>query len=823
MGLSDWHERIDFLKAGYTTDMETPALSTLMTGDVSSGVNWLTCWTLVAACLIGAAVAWLAKRRNGTTHGGSPPDGAAVRRSKRSEDTAQTFDSNVPEDISKDYMEITLERSQRSESWGFVWHVQAFEAQRFLIAGLEAKSPAGQLKDRQAQGLRPLRRGDELVSVNGVCHFQSMRRHLARAEKVRLQFLKADLVLPLECDSCDCDSPTAATTKPGPVVAAQDSTRSPSSQPSQPSQTQPNDSQPADLSPTSPQGEVAEVAEVAGTQCSTAFCAVEHSLPALPFPSDSLRHVPDNIPDSITQPAPAMVRGRDTAMKRADLPNWCKEKRKSRRHASTGAEEEGRFSSNSSGSGSEQVSGESKCPSTDWEYMMDNRPGSLLHTELATREPQAQSLHSMPRAGTVGLHGDFHAGSNVVIVAGSQAMALQTGALSTVVGGGLFQALPQLPQLPQLPLPQIPLLPQAHILSQAPAEASGLADYVQGFPTRTARSGQVAMPQPTSSTSLSQALEVSKLPHASHGSHESHEPKRLPDLPVAQTEVAETTAASRSGSAPPRSCFLVPEQPGPQKESGKKRTYRSGKRIRAKRTRAAQRAQVGVLTGQAAQSGEGEAGEAGEAGEPPSRPRAGSAPAALRSLELRDSSEKGYYKPRRRAGKKVRQRMEHAIARRKEQALMAEAAENCRMVSDDEPEPNEAPVELRPVAKPVPVPHAKPSHACQKRADSPTSVSTCTTAAATMAHGRHTAQRPQRRASRTRAPNAGPELPGASEIVGQRVLLTGLVHAPHFNGHWGYVDGFDTDQQRYIVRVFLGEPGTPPTVVTCLHGRICCP
>lgn len=187
--------------------------------------------------------------------------------------------------------------------------------------------------------------------------------------------------------------------------------------------------------------------------------------------------------------------------------------------------------------------------------------------------------------------------------------------------------------------------------------------------------------------------------------------------------------------------------------------------------------------------------------------------------------------------------------------------------SDDEPEPHEAPVELRPVAKPVAVPHTKPSHGCLKRADSPTSVSTCTTAAATMvsgvasttttattsasagservaprrsfyarklhdapalptmqegcrvtapepalAHGRHTAQRPQRRASRTRAPKAGPEPPGASEIVGQRVLLTGLVHAPHFNGHWGYVDGFDPDEQRYIVRVFLGEPGTPPTL-----------
>ena len=32
----------------------------------------------------------------------------------------------------------------------------------------------------------------------------------------------------------------------------------------------------------------------------------------------------------------------------------------------------------------------------------------------------------------------------------------------------------------------------------------------------------------------------------------------------------------------------------------------------------------------------------------------------------------------------------------------------------------------------------------------------------TEAHGRHTAQRPQRRASRTRAPKAGPEPPGVA-------------------------------------------------------------
>ena len=209
------------------------------------------------------------------------------------------------------------------------------------------------------RGLRPLRRGDELMSVNGTCQFQSMRRQLARTDRVRLQFLKADVVLPLEHDSCD--SPTAAT-KSGPAVPSQnpqrtepsqersepaqelgqlperqDSTRSPSSQ-SQPSQPgPPGPPGAAFLSQPPLEGEVADV------QCSTAFCAVEHSMPASPPPCSSADYVPDSIPDTVPDsipPAPAVVRGRDTAVKRADVPNWCKEKRKSRRHASAGAEEE---------------------------------------------------------------------------------------------------------------------------------------------------------------------------------------------------------------------------------------------------------------------------------------------------------------------------------------------------------------------------------------------------------------------------------------------------------------------------------------------------
>ena len=145
-------------------------------------------------------------------------------------------------------------------------------------------------------------------------------------------------------------------------------------------------------------------------------------------------------------------RGRDAAIKRADAPSKSSNKKRSRRG-------EG-FSSGSasgSGSGSEQASCASKCPSTDWEYMMDNRPGSLMHTDLPGRDRQGTS----------------HA-NNVVIVAGSPAIALQTAsALGTVVGGGVFHPMQNVrgrQQLPVLPSSQMAAAPVIHA---DPAPAMG--------------------------------------------------------------------------------------------------------------------------------------------------------------------------------------------------------------------------------------------------------------------------------------------------------------------------------------------------------------
>lgn len=39
-----------------------------------------------------------------------------------------------------------------------------------------------------------------------------------------------------------------------------------------------------------------------------------------------------------------------------------------------------------------------------------------------------------------------------------------------------------------------------------------------------------------------------------------------------------------------------------------------------------------------------------------------------------------------------------------------------------------------------------------------------------------------------------------------------------FNGHWGHVDGFDSTSQRYLLRVFTGQPGAKPKIATWKTG-----
>lgn len=55
------------------------------------------------------------------------------------------------------------------------------------------------------------------------------------------------------------------------------------------------------------------------------------------------------------------------------------------------------------------------------------------------------------------------------------------------------------------------------------------------------------------------------------------------------------------------------------------------------------------------------------------------------------------------------------------------------------------------------------------------------------------------------------ELDAGSDLLGKRVLITGLVRAPEFNGQWGRVEAYDAEMQRYLVHLLLDMPeGEPP-------------
>lgn len=733
--------------------MEITVLALLEPGPSFANVGW---WLILF--IVAFLIAMEVKRQQSAE---KSPGGFRKANERRAEKTLTT---RAPEDVTKDYMEVVLERDSVREPWGLVWHVQGYKAQRFLIAGLEPNSPAGSCR---AQGLRGIRRGDELLSVNGKCQFQLMCQELARAEKLSLQFLKADVVLPLD-ESSDED-------------LCQPEPRSPSIQASAESDGQ----------------AIAESVE----EEDEPSCGV--SQPFSPSEVASLAASSGTTGATCAEP-----RGRDAAIKRADAPV----KKKSRRHGA------GHFSSSASGSGSgsEQASCASKCPSTDWEYMMDNRPGSLMTAEL-----QGLSARDRPVPAAEMSHTN-----NVVIVAGSPVIALQTAsALGTVVGGGVFHPMQNIrgrQQLPVLPSSQLAAAPMIH------TDAMGqICPVVEQF-----------VPQMAEVSPELQAVQAVPFPMSRQGSKES---AGTGSATCGVIFEAEESLHARSGSAPPGGCCM--ELPTPP-QAARKRTYRSGKKVRAKRTRAAIRAMQAAEAAEVAEApAEVAPQKQPEAEVKGSAARSGSAPPSCHGGALKNPEpEEGklYYKPRRRAGKKVRQRMEHAIARRREQALMAEAAENCRMVSDDEGA-HAAPKRLARAAR-------------AKRADSPVStVSTAiSTAAATVSAVASTAtasntgsegimprrsfysRRPplsglptmaeaapeivpprasqrnsSRDARRNSASNAGGDV---EEIIGRQVLLTGLVHAPQFNGHWGHVDGFDATSQRYVLRVFTGQPGAKPKI-----------
>lgn len=58
-------------------------------------------------------------------------------------------------------------------------------------------------------------------------------------------------------------------------------------------------------------------------------------------------------------------------------------------------------------------------------------------------------------------------------------------------------------------------------------------------------------------------------------------------------------------------------------------------------------------------------------------------------------------------------------------------------------------------------------------------------------------------------------------LVGQLVLIEGLVSSPQFNGKWGQVKSFDSVMKRYVVQVFLPDAASAPVLTKLRRETLC--
>lgn len=130
-----------------------------------------------------------------------PPEKAADieldRRHKAREDLPEPEPEKCDEDSRRNGLEVCLERLP-GEAWGFAWHSKAFCEQRLIVVGIDPDSPAGRWQlQREHQGLPTVQRGDELVCANDVTQHSSMQISLVVANRLRLKFLRAEGVADL--------------------------------------------------------------------------------------------------------------------------------------------------------------------------------------------------------------------------------------------------------------------------------------------------------------------------------------------------------------------------------------------------------------------------------------------------------------------------------------------------------------------------------------------------------------------------------------------------------------------------------------------------
>lgn len=669
--------------------------------------------------------------------------------------------------------QVFLER-RPGESWGFAWHTRAYAAQRFLIAGIDPKSPAGRWgAERQARGLPAIGRNDELLSANWARHHGDIRRELVVADRLCLSFLRADATRPAELPHAGLEwkppqRPEArSATAEGPAreaPRAQERGAQLEAKGRAPELLRLAKAPEVEAKPGAEVPELPEVPEVWGDSLSEdAMTEDSWERPLTPARAEPLEGALPFWPMGPPKERSASVaplgtyavkrtfvevaeeKAERTARSRSDPPRPlsardplppCQQKSPGSSGCSSPASlckrSRQQSATNSSGSGSEQLSGDSKCPSTEYDF------------PTYTMQPE------MPFSMLPGEHFVAWGAPPVLIVAGSPPLGVLAG---VPMGQAFHQAQGVLRPVPcgvEFPAP-----------AEGPEHAMAAGEPGGAFPRLGPSRGRA------------EAGAHSELTRA--------EPPR-----------------SRAGSAP-ATCRSKAEAP-------RRKTYRAGQRVAAKRMRAAQRERASAA---------------------PER-RTGSAPACEPAAEpeAKEPTEpRAYHKPRRRAGQHVRQRKLYAMARRAEVAgdtelaaeLAAQASQGQRPLEGPEPElRSERPA--RPLAAPIARRRCRSREAeasAARPGPSGASLGSMPRQAAApavdLARGvpvpRQSGAQPEAQPVAA-AVSAQPARPDSALRIGAHVAVRGLQKSRQFNGRQGRVEDFDPEMRRYVVRLSLEEGQT---------------
>jgi len=802
---------------------------------------------------------------------------------------AQGDDRAPPQAVAEpgsNYVQVVLER-EPGEAWGFAWHTRAYAAQRFLIAGIDPKSPAGRWgADRQKNDLPTIGRGDELLSVNWATNHSLIRRELVVADKVTLGFLRSEAVPPLEEKSMASGGSVVGSLARDAAVRRRPAARAvtprqhrqlqlqppcrlqqqgelqsghqPEPEPWTQSQAQmlqhpqpqhfgkpwlvqqqqqqhqrhrrsypqlqqqdlpeeedddydgeqelsedfmqdeqqtwlkkplspqpdprqrPKDSKEKDMVvPFLPLGR--PVSQSRSMSVTPGTYAVRRTFVELESEEEGLDHGKNQGVRSRSDPPPLASRGAGSPYRPGCLAGIDLALKVIGSHHSS-LESSGASSPSitrakdshigSGGSGSEQQSSDSKCPSTEYEFPTYPYQQHLMHSQVPNFPSSMPMQGSADTSHVPAWHGvpPIPAVPGVVIVASSTpALALSTaGQLGAVLAGGTLP-IPGGQSFPQQPHGVATGSLQNFNNGQQEAKTNASKDdfgegrldrarestslQLKGDSTQQLRPRQQAsrsfprVPAPlmppdlaacsSGSAQLSQASVAPAVVRQEARSHQTARAGRLgvsgqlnqafvkaeqaPSFgkPVApQASGSAPSLGARPGSAPPTCRRHEGEGPptacAPTVKAPKK-TYRAGQRVTAKRLRAAQRLEQATAL-QAAVACSSSVGplKLGERSR-----RAGSAPPACKmptrdTEQATDAAPKPYYKPRRRAGQHVRQRKLFAMARRAELAAAQVAAGSSSAAAQATAE-TEAPSEPHPQDEAIPSEPNAPSRGEPRR------------------------------------------------------------------------------------------------------------